>query len=185
MFRTIMGKHREVVARVTVADLAGGPVTVRVTCQPGDIELSDEEFSFPDPVTAEIRFELAGSEVRASGRAETVVVGRCVRCLGEARTPLQGRMEVLFEHNPDLLKPDMQNLGGEDGSVAYYDGDAVCADAEMREALLLELPPLPLCREDCRGLCPKCGADLNVGPCGCPPDEEGGWKGALRQIKVQ
>lgn len=180
-----MGKHREEVARVTVADLAGGPLTICVTCQPGDIDLSDEEFSFPDPVTAEVHFELAGSEVRAWGRAVTTAIGRCARCLGETRTVLEGRMEVLFEHNPDLLNPEIHNLGVEDGSVAYYDGEAVCADAEMRESLLLELPSLPLCREDCRGLCARCGADLNAGPCGCPPEDEGGWKGALRQIRVQ
>jgi uncharacterized metal-binding protein YceD (DUF177 family) len=40
-----------------------------------------------------------------------------------------------------------------------------------REALLLNLPLAPLCREDCAGLCPRCGADLNAGPCGCGSDE--------------
>jgi uncharacterized protein len=180
-----MGKHREEVARVSIADLAGGPVTLRVTCRPTDIELSDAEFTFPDPVMAEVRFELAGSEVRASGWAETVAVGCCVRCLGEARMTLRGRMEVLFEHNPDLLKPQVRNLGTEDGSIVYFDGESVCADGEMREALLIELPPLPLCRADCLGLCPRCGADLNAGPCGCPPDDGGGWKAALRQIKIE
>jgi uncharacterized protein len=45
----------------------------------------------------------------------------------------------------------------------------------VRDALLLELPLAPLCREDCRGLCAHCGADLNDGPCDCAPPRDPRW----------
>jgi uncharacterized protein len=53
------------------------------------------------------------------------------------------------------------------------------ADLELgdviREALILAAPEYPLCREDCRGLCPRCGAELNEGPCGCRSEADPRW----------
>lgn len=62
-------------------------------------------------------------------------------------------------------------------------GEEVFVDLtpDLREAILLALPAHPLCRADCRGLCARCGADLNRGPCACPPREETRW-GALERL---
>ena len=54
-----------------------------------------------------------------------------------------------------------------DGYIAFHDGRDLVLNQEARDALLLELPMAPRCREDCAGLCPRCGADRNLGPCGC------------------
>lgn len=54
---------------------------------------------------------------------------------------------------------------------------------ELREAILLRFPTHPVCRDACQGLCPRCGADLNAGPCGCPPSEATRW-GGLDELKL-
>ena len=54
---------------------------------------------------------------------------------------------------------------GEDDGLVFHDGRHVDLDAGVREAALLARPMAPLCRPDCRGLCPRCGADWNEGPC--------------------
>jgi len=51
--------------------------------------------------------------------------------------------------------------------MLFHDGRRLDLRETVREALLLELPITPVCREDCPGLCPKCGADLSLGPCRC------------------
>lgn len=58
--------------------------------------------------------------------------------------------------------------------------------ADLREAILLNFPEHPVCRPDCRGLCPKCGADLNLGPCGCGDSgaTDSRW-GGLDRLKLQ
>jgi uncharacterized protein len=58
------------------------------------------------------------------------------------------------------------------------EGDQLDLRPLVRDALLLELPLAPLCQPDCLGLCPRCGADLNTGPCSCVPDRDPRW-GAL------
>jgi uncharacterized protein len=55
-----------------------------------------------------------------------------------------------------------------DDYMKFHDGRQLDLREDAREALLLELPITPRCREECRGLCPKCGTDLNPGPCACP-----------------
>ena len=61
-------------------------------------------------------------------------------------------------------------------SVAVGDNPFVDLTPEIREGIILTFPSHPLCRTECKGLCPRCGADLNLGPCGCPPrdDDRGG-----------
>ena len=58
--------------------------------------------------------------------------------------------------------------------VGYYEGDRLDLGEVIREQVLLGLPLKPLCREDCQGLCPRCGKNRNAGPCGCTPEEEAG-----------
>jgi uncharacterized protein len=57
----------------------------------------------------------------------------------------------------------------EEGETYPIAGDHIDLEPMTREAVVLGLPLAPLCRPDCKGLCPTCGAELNRGPCGCPP----------------
>ncbi|HJV09433.1 MAG TPA: DUF177 domain-containing protein, partial [Acidimicrobiales bacterium] len=62
--------------------------------------------------------------------------------------------------------------------------DSVDLEPLVREALVLDLPLAPLCEEDCRGLCPTCGADLNLGDCDCPPAETDSRWAALDVLRL-
>ena len=53
---------------------------------------------------------------------------------------------------------------------AGFDGDQADLDDILTTAVVLNMDSKLLCSEDCKGLCPKCGADLNLGPCGCKPE---------------
>jgi uncharacterized protein len=71
----------------------------------------------------------------------------------------------------------------QEGSILYHDGLELDLGETIREAVILEIPQVVLCRPDCRGLCPGCGSDLNEGACKCTP--EGGdprWD-ALKHLK--
>ncbi|HEV7734974.1 MAG TPA: DUF177 domain-containing protein, partial [Candidatus Binatia bacterium] len=58
-------------------------------------------------------------------------------------------------------------LGSDDLGICYYDGDEIDVSAIVHEQTILALPTRPLCAEECRGLCPQCGTNLNADPCGC------------------
>ncbi len=76
---------------------------------------------------------------------------------------------------------DGLELSPEDLDVLYYDDLVVPFDPLVEEQVQLELPLKALCRDDCRGLCPMCGADRNVSPCACRPPADERWK-TLRSL---
>jgi uncharacterized protein len=105
----------------------------------------------------------------------------CSRCLRDMEAPVSLEISEEFlasvdavtgarlpaPEDPEAFKIDVQHTLDLDDAVRQYWTAA--------------LPMQPLCRPDCRGLCPRCGSDLNLGPCSCPPEEDERWS-ALRQL---
>lgn len=104
-----------------------------------------------------------GFLVKARLRCECELV--CTRCLVPFRKVLEPELEEMFY--PQRLKA--ANPEGED-VANWFSGDVLDLSGPIRENLQLALPMKLLCREDCRGLCPRCGRNLNEGPCGCTED---------------
>jgi uncharacterized protein len=96
-----------------------------------------------------------GSRLTLKGRGRAKVSGPCQRCLGDAALDVDFTAE-------DYVN-DGESEGGEDDH--YTSGGVLDVERWVRDALAEGLPERILCRDDCRGLCPQCGADLNeVGP---------------------
>jgi uncharacterized protein len=106
-----------------------------------------------------------GIEVRAVVTARWS--GECRRCLVTVESDLRCEVRELYRPRDPGEKP------GEDEETYPLRGDHLDLEPLVRDALLLGLPVAPLCRPDCRGLCPSCGTDRNGGPCGCAetPDD--------------
>jgi uncharacterized protein len=107
-----------------------------------------------------------GDQVSVRGSVESAASMDCVRCLRRFEQTLRVPLEVFADRASAARRSEEQELERDD-YMKFHDGLRLDLRDEAREALLLELPIAPRCREDCRGLCPRCGADLNPGPCGC------------------
>ena len=122
----------------------------------------------------------AGDDIFVSGPAEATVKLQCSRCLAEYEMELAPSIEApFFPHSAESTEGDEVD----DGEVNYHDGEKLDLFPLLHDHLLLAVPLKPLCKEDCKGLCPKCGADLNAGPCGCKPNEPDARFAALRKLK--
>lgn len=119
-------------------------------------------------VRVEGRAEHEAGGLRVRGRLGTHVALTCSRCLAEFSRPLASDFDVLYSRV--AVYEDEIRLSARDLAVIQLEGDTVDLDELAREQLLLELPLAPLCRETCKGLCPRCGMDLNQGDCGCPKE---------------
>lgn len=126
----------------------------------------------------------AAAEVEADVVLESVVGGLSVA--GIVRAPWAGTCRRCLEPAGGLLELPVREhfTEGGDGEETYplHDGEA---DLEpmVRDAVLLELPLAPLCRPDCRGLCPVCGANRNLEACTCEPPRDDRWA-ALDVLRV-
>ena len=107
---------------------------------------------------------LCTGENRISLKAEVQATAdtRCSRCLEPVSIPVKAEMDVVFDRQPDPEDPDLYSF--EASTLELTDA--------VRDALLLELPMRILCAEDCKGICPVCGINLNKGTCTCQEGAE-------------
>ena len=114
------------------------------------------------PVSVIGRLSSAGSDrFYFSGRIEGLVELACRRCLTEVSAEVADEVQILFAEAGDE--------DTDDPDVFHLDPRSVALDLRpaIREHWLLAVPRFVLCDENCKGLCPTCGADLNAGPCDC------------------
>jgi uncharacterized metal-binding protein YceD (DUF177 family) len=139
-----------------------------------------------DPAGVLLRFEFKRYLDKVFGQihAETQVRLECSRCLKAFEAPLQVDFAMQFEPKDGLRDSDADD---EDPglSMAFYEGDELPVGEELRQELELQLPFAPQCRTDCKGLCPRCGHDLNHGDCPCPKGPQGGAFAGLDQLLKQ
>ena len=145
------------------------------------IKLDSADYRFQAPVHVKLNLQLEGSTVVIHGRAAADFEATCSRCAETAKSHLDVPIDL-------LLKPASARArkgeGDEDVSFGFYEGQEVECDPFTEEYLILALPYVVLCKEDCKGLCPRCGADLNRGPCSCPEEKPSETPlGILSQIK--
>lgn len=99
---------------------------------------------------------------KAEGSASLKLMACCSRCLAEVPVELDLRFErtVTASDRPDSEDEEADDLG-------FMDGCQLDVEAFIRSEILVNWPVKILCKDDCKGLCPVCGQDLNVGDCGC------------------
>jgi uncharacterized protein len=156
---------------IDLAALPGGASQVRVESRAPDLGLPSE--GWVGPVVGVLDIERNGDRISLRGSLEASALVECVRCLKGYELSLRVPFEVFVERAGSGFRLDEEELE-RDNYMMFHDGRRLDLREEAREALLLELPMAPHCREDCLGLCPRCGADLNEGPCGCSAESHQG-----------
>lgn len=136
-------------------------------------------FFFPeeDGVTAvsdvdiSVSITNSGREFFAAGTMAGTIRQQCGRCLAEFDQEINAVVEAPYfpKGGEDETSTDDETDEAEleDGEVNYYSGDTVDLFDVLHDQLFLAIPIKALCKEDCKGLCPQCGADLNVEQCSC------------------
>jgi uncharacterized protein len=149
-------------------DLApGAAARLRVPVPPVRLRLGGQDYRV-EPETPAVHLDvtrsLTGLHLRLRAAAE--LVGPCWRCLEEARAPIEIDVsEMAAEGRPAHAPFD------DDLDSVYVEGDALDLAQWFRDAVAEAVPASIVCREDCAGLCPICGANRNDGDCGCAPEE--------------
>ncbi|MSR07462.1 MAG: DUF177 domain-containing protein [Gemmatimonadetes bacterium] len=163
--------------RVGLATLEQGPVDTAARLAADDPLFEGLGIALHEPVVVSGQIAAAGPDSFFwRGMLETSVGTTCRRCLTPVVRPVAAKVDVLFSEDPE----------SDDQSVYLIPPDTETLDLSpaVREELILAAPDYILCREDCRGLCPRCGKDLNEGPCDCGPEiPDPRWSGlaALKQ----
>ena len=154
--------------RVDIRDLQRGPVRTDGRFDPDDKVFEGLGLGLTGPVSVNGQLQVTGDgEYLWRGRIHGVVRGECRRCLTEVLDEVDIDVPAaVFSTDPEAADdPDFYPLAERAISVDL-------AEVVREELALAAQAALLLCRDDCAGLCPKCGADLNAGPCACTSPAE-------------
>jgi uncharacterized protein len=122
-------------------------------------------------------------DIRLRGRLSTGLELQCARCLEPVNQDVSREFELLYRPLGADAGRDELSVTAAEAEIGYYQGDGILLEDVLREQVLLALPLKTTCREDCKGLCPHCGKNLNEEQCSCNvPMEDPRWA-ALKEIR--
>jgi uncharacterized protein len=133
---------------------------------------ADDLYAVVAPVRLVMEVHKDGEAYRVSGRVATRLQLECGRCLEAFEIPIDSPFELRYVPQPSGggAEDAEREVDEDDLTTAYYQEDAIDLGELMHEQFVLALPMKPLCSDDCRGLCPHCGTNLNMGRCDCKPE---------------
>ena len=161
---------------IDLGALREGPIDMTQTVPVDDPVFDSLEFRLAQPVRLSGRLSETGPDSYFwHGEMRTTVLAACRRCLSPVEVSVVQPIEVLFTEDPEPDDPAAYSIPRRASELDP--GEAV------REELILAVPEYVLCRDDCKGLCPGCGTDLNKQSCECKPEVDSRWA-ALEALKA-
>lgn len=134
---------------------------------------------------AELLDRSGSRTVRVSGHLRASVEGACARCLDPAVKTFDGDFELFYYPMETITRNEVVSIAGADTEIGFYELPGLNLSDVLMEQILLWLPMRSLCRDDCKGICPVCGANRNLTACGCEvPKSDSRWD-ALKSIVIK
>lgn len=159
------------------------PAQTTLTAEAGEIAPIRDDVTSVGAVELALTVQQSGEEYFIQGSVAATVGVECARCLVSCDLPLAGQVDFIVTTAEVREQQATEAVDSEDYVVV--DGNVLHADLTevVRQGLVLELPMKPICRADCKGLCPECGANRNEKPCDCRPEQvDPRWEG-LKKLK--
>jgi uncharacterized protein len=137
--------------------------------EPGVLDFHDSEFRQIESLTTQAVAELLGDEILIRGTLRTRIEAPCDRCLKLVPIEIVRDFDLIYRPLSTIAREEEIELPEGELDVGFYEEAGIELADVLAEQVNLALPMKLVCREDCLGLCPTCGADRNAGTCQCPP----------------
>jgi DUF177 domain-containing protein len=145
------------------------------TLSPGTIDLG-ADVTQTGPLVASGRAELVREnrgaresveDIRLVGNVSTQLEVRCARCLEPVAEKIGESFDLIYRPQGVDAIAEEQSISSAETEIGYYQGEGLLLEDVLKEQILLALPVKQVCRQDCKGLCPHCGTNLNNASCDC------------------
>jgi uncharacterized protein len=128
---------------------------------------ADEGFRIGAPVHLAFDIFKDGRQFHLVGHVQSTLALACGRCLDDITLPVDLPFDLLYLPHQENVGEGEVEVEDDDLMTAYYQDEQIDLGQVALEQFYLAVPMKPLCRESCRGLCPRCGTNLNAGTCNC------------------
>ena len=176
---------------IEIHELEGHPIDFDENFLPGRIDLG-AELGQRGPLHARGRAQLVEEhhgkhklikDIRLKGELSASLEMACARCLAPVVQNVEREFDLLYRPLGADAGQQEISFSAAEAEIGYYAGTGLLLEDVLREQVLLALPLKAICRQDCKGLCPQCGADLNLAPCSCQqPVGDPRWS-ALKEFR--
>ncbi len=158
-----------------ISELEREPVDFDLELAPGAVDFGGEAEQIGDLATsggAEVIHEHRGpkeivADIRLRGRYAGKFQVPCARCIEPVELPLAADFDLIFRPIGADSGPPERSITADETEIGYYQKDSLLLEDVLREQVVLSLPARTLCKPDCKGLCPRCGANRNTQTCSC------------------
>lgn len=140
------------------------------------------------PVNVDLEIRKGADHIRIEGAIRGTLQVACHRCLMLFPLEFNERVDLFLieeREDPETAEDEEKEFEAQDFEYEFFDGEVIDVDQLVSEQIFLSLPYKVLCTEDCRGICPRCGANLNEESCRCKNDGEDSPFSGLKAIKDQ
>ncbi len=150
-----------------VKELALHKLRLHQSYAPGAVDYHTRDFRQTDPLEVRATAEMVDSQIRISGELHTRVEIACARCLAPVIEEVSRDFDLYYRPMQSISREEEVRLRLDDTEIAFFEGDGLFLTDVLAEQVLLAIPMKIICRSDCKGLCPHCGANLNSDECRC------------------
>jgi uncharacterized protein len=161
----------------------GEPLVFEFTIDPNEIDLGYVGVKTIGDVRASGELNRSSAKIDVKGAIRAPLEIDCTRCLTPVRRELDITFAATFVGKEMFPEAKETHIEAGDLDTDVVEGNELDLTDVVREQILLNLPEQILCREDCKGICPTCGVDLNAGECECGGDEIDPRWAALKDLK--
>ncbi len=168
---------------IDLASLGNDSKRITVAFDPADIDLDGESLQLRGKTSFDGEIELADEKARLRGHLTATVLVDCTRCLEAIEKELDFSFRAIFVGSDQVDARPEAEIGDEALDESLIPDGLIDMAEVVREQILLAVPVQVFCTDDCRGLCSKCGSNLNLIDCKCADDEMDPRWAALKNLK--
>jgi uncharacterized protein len=174
-----------------IKDLELHPIEFEEKLAPGVIDLG-ADYRQVTPISSSGRADLVEEhhgkhkviqDIRVQGSLTTKLEAGCARCLEPTAQEVNRKFDLLYRPLGADAGREEISITDAEAEISYYEGEGVLLEDVLREQVLLAVPLKITCSDDCKGLCPHCGKNLNREQCSCSVEEEEPRWSALKDIR--
>lgn len=151
--------------------------------RPDEIDLESEAVTLTGDVQLQGETERINQRVEVRGTVDADVLLSCTRCVEDIERRFHIPFRAVFVDPADEDAAAEREIGSDELDVSPVEGGQIELAEVVREQILLAIPEQVFCRKYCKGLCPKCGENLNLIDCNCADDDIDPRWAALKSLK--
>ena len=166
--------------RITLAELELHRIVASEEYAPRGLDYRGAEYRQVSSLKVNVAAELVGAEIHIHGHLATRLETSCDRCLGAVELPVNRDFDLFYRPIKTIAKEEEVEIPADELEIGFYSGDGIETADVATEQVILSVPMKVVCRADCQGLCPVCGANRNLVHCTCSMPREDSPFASLR-----